>query len=94
MAALYREFSDDGLAMVAVSNEDLTTVREYAAAQRFPFTILTDPDNILARRFGIRAIPTTFILDKQGQLVYQHVGFNDWNSASVRDQIRELLAHE
>jgi len=94
MADLYRDFSGKGLSMVAVSNEDLATVRQYAAAQRLPFTVMTDPDNVLSERFGINGIPTTFIVDKKGQLVYQHVGSNDWNTSTVRSRIQDLLNDE
>jgi len=94
MEDLYKEFGSQGLAMVAVSSEDVDTVRDYAASTRYPFTILVDPEDVLSQRLGINAIPTTFIVDKQGQLVYQHVGGNDWNSSGVREQIRGLLANE
>jgi len=91
MAELYRDFSRQGLSMVAVSSEDVDTVRDYASSARYPFTILTDPEDVLSQRFGVNAIPTTFIVDKQGKLVYQHVGFNNWSSSAVREQIRDLL---
>jgi thiol-disulfide isomerase/thioredoxin len=94
MAELYREFAGQGLSMIAVSSEDLETVRDYAAGSRYPFTIMIDSEDVLGRRFGINAIPTTFIVDKQGQLVYQHVGYNDWSSSTVREQIRDLLTNE
>ncbi len=94
MAELYRQLSGQGLIMVAVSSEDLDTVREYAAGARYPFTILVDSEDTLSQRFGINAIPTTFIVDKKGQLVYQHVGFNDWTSPVVRKQIQDLLTNE
>lgn len=94
MAKLYREFAGQGLSMVAVSGEDLETVRDYAAGARYPFSIMVDPEDVLSQRFGINAIPTTFIVDKQGQLVYQHVGYNDWSSPAVREQIRDLLTNE
>ncbi len=94
MAELYREFSGQGLTMVAVSSEDVDTVREYTGSARYPFTILVDSEDLLSQRFGIDAIPTTFIVDKQGKLVYQHVGFNDWSSSAIREQVRDLLTNE
>jgi thiol-disulfide isomerase/thioredoxin len=94
MAALYRDFSGQGLAMVAVSDEDAQTVTEYLRQNPYPFTILLDPERILARRFGINAIPTTLVVDSQGRLAVHHVGFNDWNSASARNSISELLSHD
>ena len=57
MAELYREFGKQGLQMVAVSSEDLQTVRDYAGSARYPFTILVDSEDVLSQRFGIDAIP-------------------------------------
>jgi thiol-disulfide isomerase/thioredoxin len=94
MAELYREFGKQGLEMVAVSSEDFQTVRDYAGSGRYPFKILVDSEDVLSQRFGIDAIPTTFIVDKQGHLVYHHVGFNDWSASDVREKIRDLLTNE
>jgi thiol-disulfide isomerase/thioredoxin len=92
MAELYREFSGQGLEMVAVSNEDAETVRRFVRQNPYPFTILLDPDNMLAERFGIHGIPTTYILDKTGRLVHEQVGYYRWDSPEMKEQIRELLA--
>jgi peroxiredoxin len=94
MAELYRQFSGRGLVMVAISDEDARTVTEYLRQNPYPFTVLLDPDRILARRFAINGIPTTFIVDSGGRLAHHHVGYNDWNSASVRARMNELLNHD
>ncbi len=91
MAELYRELGPQGLQMVAVTDEDAETVRAFLAKNRYPFTVLLDPDNTLSSRFDISAIPTTFIVDDQGRLAYRHVGYNQWNSPQVRQEIAQLL---
>jgi len=91
MAELYREMSPRGLQMIAVTDEDAETVRAFLAKNRYPFTVLLDPENTLSGRFDISAIPTTFIVDDEGRLAYRHVGFNQWNSPQVRLEIGKLL---
>ncbi len=91
MAELYRELGPQGLQMVAVTDEDAETVRAFLAKNRYPFTVLLDPENTLSSRFSISAIPTTFIVDDQGRLAYRHVGYNQWNSPQVRLEIARLL---
>jgi thiol-disulfide isomerase/thioredoxin len=91
MARLYERFSKQGLQMVAISNEDLATVRSHVSRNPVPFTVLVDPNDTLAQRFGIQGIPTTFILDQEGRLIYQQVGANNWDSAEVRQKIEALL---
>ncbi len=91
MAELYKELGPRGLQMVAVTDEDAETVRAFLARNRYPFTVLRDPQNTLSDRFKINAIPTTFIVDDEGRLAYRHVGFNQWNSPQVRQEIAKLL---
>ena len=77
---LYREFGKPGTTDGRGIERGPQTVRDYSGSARYPFTILVDSEDVLSQRFGIDAIPTTFIVDKQGHLVYHHVGFNDWSS--------------
>ena len=57
MASLYQEFSDEGLTMVAISNEDPEVVRDFLEDHPYPFSILLDPEDILALRFEVMALP-------------------------------------
>jgi len=92
MASLYEELSGKGFSMVAVSDEDPETVREFLEESPYPFTILLDPDNVLGQRFQVIALPSTFIIDRQGRLALRQTGAYHWNSAEVFEQFEPLLA--
>jgi thiol-disulfide isomerase/thioredoxin len=92
MAGLYERFSRQGLSMVAVSNEDRETVREFLEKNSYPFTILLDTEDVLARRFAVRAIPTTLVMDSNDRLLLSHVGYRDWNSPEMREVFSRWLA--
>ncbi len=91
MANLYNELGKEGLAVVAISNEAFSTVDRFVAQNRFPFTVLVDEDDTLIRRYQIRGIPTTFILDAEGRLVQQFVGARRWDSPENIVHFRQLL---
>ncbi|MDA2935095.1 TlpA family protein disulfide reductase [Acidobacteria bacterium AH-259-D05] len=93
MASLHEELSEQGLSMIAVSDEDPETVRQFLEEHPYPFTILLDPENILGQRFEVMAIPSTFIVDRQGRLALRHTGAYFWNSAGVMEQFRPLLTN-
>ena len=58
------------------------------------FPILVDrPAITVAERWPVRALPTTIIVDKAGNLAFTMPGGRDWNSAAARALIRPFL-HE
>jgi len=94
MASLYQEFSDQGLAMVAVSNEDPEVVRGFLEEHPYPFKILLDPEDTLSLRLNVMALPTTFIVDRQGRIALQQLGAYSWDSPAMIEQFRQLLADD
>ncbi len=94
MASLYQEYSDQGLAMVAVSNEDPEVVRGFLEEHPYPFKILLDPEDTLSLQLTIMALPTTFIVDRQGRIALQQLGSYAWDSPAMIEQFRTLLADD
>lgn len=92
MASLYQQLSGSGFSMVAVSEEDPETVREFLADSPYPFKILMDPENVLGNRFAVIAIPSTFIIDREGRLALRQTGAYHWDAAEVVEQFEPLLA--
>ena len=92
MASLYQQLSGSGFSMVAVSEEDPETVREFLADSPYPFKILMDPENVLGNRFEVISIPSTFIIDREGRLALRQTGAYHWDAAEVVEQFEPLLA--
>lgn len=92
MAGLHQELSDQGLAIIAVTDEDPETVRSYLEREPYPFAILLDPKGTLFRRLQVRALPTTFVINAQDQIVLEHQGGYRWDTPRTIDKFRQLLA--
>lgn len=74
LAGLYREFSDKGVAFVAVNSnmQDVPArVATHAREHSVPFAVVKDPGNRLADRLGAKRTPETFVLGPDGRVLYQ-----------------------
>lgn len=87
--ALYDSSAREGVAFVLVSEENASTVRKFVEEEKYSFPVFTTGE--LPDRFKTRGIPATFIVDRQGAIVHQHVGSADWNTESCRKFLRALL---
>lgn len=53
--------------------------------------LLHDPEQAVARAWGVRALPTTLVLDRQHRLVARGRGAIDWDAAGIERQLQTLL---
>ncbi|MFG0318957.1 MAG: TlpA family protein disulfide reductase [Planctomycetota bacterium JB042] len=83
--AALRDFLGDGVAFAFVSDESLPTVRAFAARSGLDLPFYSGES--APPRFRTAAIPATWILDRNGELVDHVLGAADWN----RDEIRVRL---
>jgi peroxiredoxin len=81
MQNLFTHFKDKDFAMVAINlNEPAFVVKEYFKDNKLTFTVLLDTINELGAPFGIRGIPTTYIIDRNGGIIGKAVGSRRWDS--------------
>jgi len=70
---VYNKYKDKDVEFIGVSNEDVLTLRDFSMDYNINYPILVDNKNVM-EEWGIRAIPTTFVLDKDGKIVFKNVG--------------------
>ena len=91
MQALYDELGGDGFEIVAVNlQEDPGTVSSFMADNGFEFPVLLDRSGQVARQYGVRGIPTSYIVDPRGRLVAMYVGPYEWDRDDVVDALEAL----
>jgi len=89
---MQKKYHEDGLVIVGVnldsSAEDAQTfLRDFPAE----FQIVFDPDAVLAQQFDVAAMPTSFVLDRSGEIVANHLGFKVKDQDEYETIIREAL---
>jgi thiol-disulfide isomerase/thioredoxin len=81
MEKLYNRFKEDDFAMVAISlRETSQKVSAFFKNNKLTFEALLDLDGSVGEAFRIRSIPTTYILDKRGDLIGKAMGPRKWGS--------------
>ena len=92
MAELYNQYKEnDNVVFLYLSKEDTDTIIDYipkddSLGQLPIYKVVTDDD-----LFSTRGIPTTFIVNRNGEIVIKDVGSAVWNDQSVVDYLDKLL---
>lgn len=91
--ATYEKFKGRGFDTlgVAMSYDPPTFVANFAESRQLPYGIAIDNTGEIARQFGqVQLTPTTFLINKRGEIVKRFVGEPDF--AALHGLIEQLLA--
>lgn len=93
METLYQRLKSSDFVMLAVSQDvdGKSTVLPYLQEGGFTFPVVLDVNGEVGKKYGVTGYPETFIIDRQGNIVYHHIGYNDWSQATVETALRRLL---
>ena len=92
MQKLYARFKDKDFAMVAVSlNEPASAVKKFFKDYNLTFTALLDSDGELMSPYGIRGIPNTFIIDRDGTIIGKAFGPRKWDDQKAIALFENLI---
>src|SRR5208282_5885712 len=77
--ALQKEYGKKGLAVVGISVDEggADVVKEFAQKLGMNYPVVLADEKTPQVFGGIEAIPTTFIIDREGRIVTNHLGFTE-----------------
>jgi len=73
------------------SEEKIAAFRESA---RIELPVLMDRDGAAAKRWKVRMLPISFLVDRRGAIRYQLVGEADWTGPDITSAIERLLGSD
>ncbi len=92
MERLYRANRERGLTVVAVNfMETKNEVKRFFEEFRLSFPSLLDPEGTAARNFGVRGLPVTFLVSRDGRILWKAIGSRDWDSPEARAYFKQVL---
>ena len=95
MQTLWQQLEGDHFELVAINvgeDDDLVFAFSNELEEPLTFPIVLDTDSKVVRSYPVIGLPTSFIVDKQGRMVYQTTGSRDWTSAEVLEVLQGLMA--
>ena len=78
--------------MVAIDGENEKRIQRFIKNQKITLPVLLDVKEKIARGYGVRMVPTTFLVNPEGRLVGMIVGERKWNSPEAWLAMKELFA--
>lgn len=90
---LVRQFGKQDLVIIGVNmDQSKELANKFLDDTPALFPIIYDPQGAIATTFKIVGMPSAVLIDRSGQVRFQHVGFSDSTKDEYDTHVRELLA--
>jgi len=94
MNAMQNKYKAKGLVVIGVNLDDnREAAKAFLSQVPADFTIAYDPDGETPGKYQVEVMPTSYLIDRDGKLVYKHRGFKKSQSAEMEHKISSLLAN-
>ena len=96
MQELYDDLSGRGFTILAVAapnppRETVEKIKSHISENDFTFPVLLDTEYKVNSTYGTGSIPTSWVIDTDGNLVARLVGATDWTEEPIITAFEELL---
>jgi thiol-disulfide isomerase/thioredoxin len=92
MEDLQRKYADKGLLVVAVNlDANSESADKFLAKHPVDFAVVFDPSGSVAKAYELKGMPSSYIIDQEGNVVSTHIGFQEKDAKTLENQLVELL---
>ncbi|MDI1447094.1 redoxin domain-containing protein [Polyangium sp. 6x1] len=92
LTRLHAAYGDKGLAIVGLTGESKSIAEKAATELGMSYSVASDPNDGTAVLYGIRSLPTMFVVDKKGVIREVFVGYGPGQGATLEKVVASLLA--
>jgi peroxiredoxin len=91
MQRAWVQLEKEGILMFGIDvGEDEETIFQFTANYPVEFPLLMDSDSSVINHWPVRGLPTTFVVDPKGRIVYRAIGGREWDDPELLSLVREL----
>ena len=92
METMYNRYKDKGFEILAVNaGEKEQDVLAFLKNNRYTFPVVLDQDGKVNGAYGVRAIPTSYLIDREGKIILRMTGSINWDTPKIRAALEMLL---
>jgi len=89
---IWDRFRGDNFAIVAVGRGHASAeLEEFRDELGLTFPVASDPDEKIFAKYAQRGIPRNYIIDKSGEIVYQSIGYSEFEFLKLHRKLAELF---
>lgn len=91
---VHEVFKASRVAVLAISIDGtgMQAAKPVIDAGKFTFAVPVDRDMAVARNFGVRGVPMTYVVDRKGAIVSQGFGPIDFDSSVFQEYVKAVAA--
>ena len=67
-------------------------VKPMVNSLKIPYTVVMDTEQLVLSELMVSAFPTLIIMNREGEVLYTHVGFSNGDEVALENKINELLS--
>lgn len=91
--SLHQEFGDRGLQVLAINlDEKPEDANHFLEKHPADFAVAFDAEGRCPQEFGVMAMPSSYLVDRKGNIRHVHLGFRRGESEELRSLVEQLLA--
>ena len=92
MNNIANKYKDMGLTVIAINlDKERELAMEFLNDIPHGFTIAFDPEGEIASQYKVNAMPSSYLIDRNGHIQYTHFGFRDDKKSEIETNIKSLL---
>jgi thiol-disulfide isomerase/thioredoxin len=96
LVQIYKSNQEKGFELIGMSMDkkgEVDTVRHFVRSMDISYPIIMTPEDV-ARNYGIKGLPTTILIDKEGKIREKIVGFNSSIAQQMAAKVAELASEK
>lgn len=88
IAALQAQLAGKNIEFFFASDEEVDKIQKFMESRKMTlnFVRVENPESL-----GIQALPTTFIFDGEGNLIFSEIGFRKWDDPATIEMVTKLI---
>lgn len=90
--SMQARYGNQGLEIIAINlDQQQNAANEFLQALPPQFTVAFDPSGKTAEQFHVQGMPSSYLIDRQGNMRAVHMGFRDEDRAKLEQAVTRLL---
>jgi len=93
MNTMEREYGNKGLKIITINlDKKKSEVAKFLGRYPASFAVAYDPEGKTAAAYNVKGMPSSYLIDRNGKIIYTHIGFREHNKSELEQRIRMALA--
>jgi peroxiredoxin len=92
LSKLQTTYGSQGLQVIGLTTDEVKVASKAVQAQAMSYAVASDANETAMAAYGVKALPTVFVIDKKGVIRDVFTGFDSGKPAELEKLLKKLLA--